>query len=205
MPEFITGAGGAELLAVDSLVLERGGRRLLTDFNLRVGAGELVLIEGDNGSGKTSLLRSLAGLARYGYTGTIERRADSILYLGHKPGLKGLLTPRENLAWYCRSQGLGSGGIDAALAAVDLVGFEDVLCHNLSAGQQRRVNLARLYLPAAPLWLLDEPFTAIDRAGVAALVQILVRQVEQGGAVVMTSHQPLETDYPVTRLMLGRD
>jgi heme exporter protein A len=196
---------GEELLAVEKVVLERGGRRLLTDFNLRVRAGELVLIEGDNGSGKTSLLRAMAGLARYGHTGTITRHADSLLYLGHKPGLKGLLTPRENLAWYCRSQGQDASGIEAALAAVELVGFEDVLCHNLSAGQQRRVNLARLYLPAAPLWLLDEPFTAIDRAGVAGLVRTIVQQVERGGSVVMTSHQPLETDHPITRVMLGKD
>ena len=192
------------MLAVEALALERGGRQLLKDFELRVCAGELLLIEGDNGSGKTSLLRALAGLARYGHTGNITRRAESLLYLGHKPGLKGLLTARENLAWYCRSQGQTRVGIDAALAEVDLVGFEDVPCHSLSAGQQRRVNLARLYLSPAPLWLLDEPFAAIDRSGVAALVQTLVQQVERGGAVVMTSHQPLETEHPVSRIRLGR-
>lgn len=193
---------GEPLLAVEGLALERGGRELLSDFSLRVHSGELVLIEGENGSGKTSLLRVLAGLSRYGHSGDIRHRADSLLYLGHKPGLKGLLTPRENLGWYCSSQGRDGAAIESALAAVDLVGFEDVHCHSLSAGQQRRVNLARLYLSPAPLWLLDEPFTAIDRAGVAALVRRLVEQVESGGAVIMTSHQPLDTGYPVTRVSL---
>lgn len=192
------------LLSVDALYLERGGRSLLSDFCMCVGVGELVLVEGENGSGKTSLLRSLAGLARYGYEGSIVCNAPSLLYLGHKPGLKGLLSPRENLAWYCHSQGQPGDGIDKALAAVDLVGFEDVLCHTLSAGQQRRVNLARLYLSSAPLWLLDEPFTAIDRAGVARLVDTLVQQVERGGSVVMTSHQPLHTEHPITRITLGQ-
>ena len=191
------------LLSVRGLTLERGGRQLLENFKLQVSAGELVLVEGENGSGKTSLLRALAGLARYGHTGEIQRTAEPPLYIGHKPGLKTLLSPRENLAWYCHSQGQPSDGIVAALESVGLAGFEDLLCQSLSAGQQRRVNLARLFLSRQRLWLLDEPFTAIDRQGIAALVATLVRHVQGGGAVVMTSHQALVTEYPVTRIALG--
>ncbi len=184
------------------LQLERGGRTLLQDFALDVYPGELILIEGANGSGKTTLLRSLAGLSELGQEGVIERQTETVLYLGHKPGVKQLLTARENLSWFCSAHDVCDAGIEQALAQVGLYGYEDVQCQNMSAGQQRRVSLARLYLSKAALWLLDEPFTAIDREGVKQLSEVLMRRVEAGGAILMTSHQDIPLDFPVRRVSL---
>jgi heme exporter protein A len=191
-------------LTASDLCLQRGGRQLVENLSLEVAAGELLLVEGANGTGKTTLLRSLAGLSTIGMSGSIERRGKGLLFLGHKPGVKQLLTAVENLAWYCDSQNLPRAGIEPALHKVGLYGYEDVLCQHMSAGQQRRVNLARLYLSEAELWLLDEPFTAIDREGVKALTATLLQRVQAGGAIIMTSHQDLPLDYPLRRLVLGQ-
>jgi len=194
---------GAVLLQARGLGLSRGGRELFRGLSLEVAAGELWHIEGANGSGKTSLLRVLGGLSRYGHAGQVERRAP-LLYVGHLGAVKGLLTPRENLFWHPAGEGEYSAAeIDRALAGVDLARYAALPCHTLSAGQQRRVNLARLFLSRAPLWLLDEPFTAIDRAGVDALEALLLEHVERGGAVVLTSHQPLRIPRDVLRLSLA--
>lgn len=192
------------LLRARGLSLERGGRQLFSELSFEVCAGQLVQIEGENGAGKTSLIRILAGLSRFGFDGEVERQ-EPLLYLGHHSAVKALLTPRENLAWHV--DGLGSYSDDAieeALASVGLRGYEDVPSHTLSAGQHRRVNLARLYLVETSLWLLDEPFTAIDRAGVAQLEQRFEQHAEQGGAVVLTSHQPLQLAGRMRRLDLKR-
>jgi heme exporter protein A len=198
----VSGNPGDPLLAVYDLCLERGGRELFRNLAFAVLPGQLLQVDGPNGAGKTSLLRILAGLSRYGFTGRVERSAPP-LYLGHQPAVKALLTPRENLAWHVAGESAyDSRQIEDALARVGLYGYEDVPSHALSAGQHRRVNLARLYLSARPLWLLDEPFTAIDRGGVAELEALLVAHVERGGAVIMTSHQQLRVDYRVQMLSL---
>ena len=192
----------APLLAAHAISLERGGRELFQDLSFEVLPGHLLQIEGPNGAGKTSLIRILAGLSRYGFDGRVSRYT-ALLYLGHQSGVKALLTPRENLAWHVAGEGQYSDEqIETALAKVGLYGFEDVPSHALSAGQHRRVNLARLYLSQCPLWLLDEPFTAIDKTGVLELEALLVRHVEAGGAVVMTSHQALQVTYEVRYLSL---
>ncbi|TXS90932.1 cytochrome c biogenesis heme-transporting ATPase CcmA [Parahaliea aestuarii] len=191
------------LLHAQGLGLERGGRELFRDLSFAVEPGHLMQVEGANGAGKTSLLRILAGLSRYGFSGSVERCAP-LLYLGHHSAVKAMLSPRENLAWHISGAGSYSREqIDEALARVGLYGYEDVPSHALSAGQHRRVNLARLYLSAAPLWLLDEPFTAIDRDGVAELEALLVGHAQQGGAVVLTSHQSLSVSYQVAMLSLS--
>jgi heme exporter protein A len=193
---------GDSLLAVHDLCLERGGRELFRDLVFEVAPGQLLQVDGPNGAGKTSLLRILAGLSRYGFTGRVERHAP-LLYLGHQPAVKALLTPRENLAWHVAGEAAyDNTQIEEALAKVGLYGYEDVASHTLSAGQHRRVNLARLYLSTCPLWLLDEPFTAIDKGGVVELETLLVEHVERGGAVVLTSHQLLRVDYRVQMLSL---
>ena len=178
------------LLSVESLQLERGYRQLLQGVSLQVRRGELWQLAGANGVGKTSLLRALAGLTSVGVEGAIER-AGTPLYQGHLPGLRPLLTPGENLRWH--ASGLvdtDALAIDSALAAVGLGGYEQTPVHNLSAGQQRRVGLARLWLTETPLWLLDEPFTAIDVDGAALLEQRLQSHISAGGSVIFTSHQP---------------
>ena len=196
-------SAGEKLLGVAGLCLERGGRELFRDLSFDVQAGDLLQVEGVNGAGKTSLLRILAGLSRYGFSGHVNRLAP-LLYLGHQSAVKALLTPRENLAWHIAGEAVYSDReIESALASVGLYGYEDVPSHALSAGQHRRVNLARLYLSHCPLWLLDEPFTAIDKDGVADLEKLMLRHVERGGAVVMTSHQLLRVAYRVQMLSLS--
>jgi len=185
------------LLAARALGIERAGRELFRELDLVVHCGEIVHLRGENGAGKTTLLRMLAGLARYGYTGQIET-SDAPLFLGHHSAVKTLLTPRENLRLHPSGEGFDDPtAVDAALEAVGLYGYEDVPAGRLSAGQQRRVNLARLYLSQRRLWLLDEPFTAIDVQGVARLQERFRRHAGEGGAVLLTSHQALDLDYPI--------
>lgn len=185
------------LLDARDLTVERGGRELFRSLSLRVDAGELVHLRGANGAGKTTLLRILAGLSRYGFEGLVAFRAPC-LFVGHHSAVKELLTPRENLALHPSGEYYGDlRQIDAALATVGLTGFESAPVGQLSAGQQRRVNLARLFLTTRPLWLLDEPFAALDAAGVAELTRRMVAHAINGGAVLFTSHQPLHDTQPV--------
>ena len=177
------------LLAVSDVTIQRGIRQLLQGVNLVVRSGEIWQLRGSNGVGKTSLLRAMAGLARVEVFGSITR-CDDVLYSGHAAALKSALSARDNLI----SHPSGSGSpapseVDAALARVQLEGYEYVNTGQLSAGQKRRVALARLFLPSGRLWLLDEPFTALDSHGVKVLETRFIEHVEQGGAVVFTSHQ----------------
>lgn len=175
---------------------------LFENLALRLDRGDMLQISGPNGSGKTSLLRLLAGLMQptsgevllNGQPLSSQRPelAHNLLWIGHAAGIKDLLTPEENLSWLCAlHQPASHEAIWAALAAVGLRGFEDVPCHTLSAGQQRRVALARLYLDSPALWILDEPFTALDKQGVAQLEEHLANHCEQGGMVVLTTHHSL--------------
>lgn len=190
----------APLIELRDLACEHDDRRLFDALHLAISSGDIVQIGGANGVGKTTLLRALAGLKTVA-KGDILYKGQSVsdvawdyaqarLYLGHLPGIKKALTPQENLAWYA-SQGPVKTSIQDAIDRVGLSGYEDTPCHQLSAGQQRRVSLARLYLSAAEIWILDEPFTAIDKQGVAHLEQLIHDHSEQGGAVILTSHQDL--------------
>ncbi|RUR33253.1 cytochrome c biogenesis heme-transporting ATPase CcmA [Vreelandella andesensis] len=202
-------------LQARQLACERDDRWLFEGLDLDIHRGEIVRIEGPNGSGKTTLLKILSGQLS-DYHGDIYWNGDSmrevrehflanLLYLGHAPGVKAGLTPLENLTWY---QALsGDQGNDCqreeALAQVGLSGFEDVPAGQLSAGQQRRVALARLTLTQRALWVLDEPFTAIDRHGVAALEAQLVAHANAGGCVLVTTHHELAESPVLRRVQLG--
>ena len=192
------------LLQATQVAIERGDRRLLSDVDLSVSGGEIWQLVGANGVGKTSLLRGLAGVARLGVTGEI-RHAGAFLYLGHASALKSSLSPVDNLRWHPASDVTASvSRICEALAAVNLAGYEYRPVGSLSAGQQRRVALARLLLSDAPLWLLDEPFTALDVAGCEWLEACVRRHVNVGGATVFTSHQPSRFGPLQQDLDLGR-
>lgn len=181
----------------------RDERTLFSGLSFTIEPGEMVQIEGQNGAGKTSLLRILAGLSspdagEVRWQGVnIRRQRDlfhqHLLYLGHQPGVKSVLTAFENLAFYQSVNGnTDAEAIYQALENVGLLGYEDVTVAQMSAGQQRRVALARLWLSAAPLWILDEPLTAIDKQGVATLIALFEQHVQQGGCVVLTTHQDLQ-------------
>jgi len=198
------------LLKVSDLFCERDERTLFENLSLELASGQILHIKGKNGSGKTSLLRILCGLYQ-GYEGSVEFLGESIandrdafnrslLYIGHSVSVKQALTARENLTWYAKIQPqLDVQLIEQALSDVGLLGYEDVQCHQLSAGQKRRVNLARLFMfndadIAHSVWILDEPFTAIDVDGVQKLEQQIVKYVKHGGAVILTTHQNLDIE-----------
>ncbi|KXS38955.1 MAG: hypothetical protein AWU55_1050 [Halomonadaceae bacterium T82-2] len=203
-------------LEARGLACERDDRWLFRDLDIGVGPGDVVRVEGPNGSGKTTLLKLLAGqLPLQGgelcWNGDSLRRARpaflaNLLYLGHAPGIKPALNALENLAWYQALHG-EPGSHRARLAALEtlgLAGFEEVPAAQLSAGQQRRIALARLTLSPRLLWILDEPFTAIDRQGVAALEDALWNHAAAGGAVLLTTHHELHARGALTRVDLSK-
>jgi heme exporter protein A len=197
-------------LSTHDLACSRGYRDLFAGLSLHVQPGEILRVEGRNGSGKTSLLRILAGLAQP-VSGDVlwnglkihdpqTEYFQNLLYIGHKPGIKYELTAIENL---CLSRALfgsrSENGIEEALYQIGLYGFEDMPAAMLSAGQKRRVALAQLYLSPAKLWILDEPYTSLDVAAVALLEEVFRQHVQAGGMLIMTSHQPVHIDGCVTK------
>lgn len=191
------------LLTGSNLTCIREERLLFDELNIEINAGDIVQVEGPNGSGKTSLLRILAGLSqpfegkiRFKEQETQQCREEfhqNLLYFGHLPGVKGEMTAEENLCFNLALHGLNTDEASSNLTKVNLLGFEDSQASHLSAGQHRRIALARLYQSQAPIWILDEPFTAIDKQGVASLEQLFIQHANRGGCVVLTTHQDLIT------------
>lgn len=199
------------MLEVKNLTAIRDERILFESLSFEIHAGELVQIEGRNGTGKTTLLRIIAGLGEC-ECGEIlwqqskiqsdrESYHQDLLFLGHQTGIKRELTALENLRFYLavHQQTLDESAIFQALAKVGLAGREDVPVAQLSAGQQRRVALARLWLSKKLLWILDEPLTAIDKQGVSVLEALFLSHAQQGGIVILTTHQDMFADNPKLR------
>ncbi|MCH2055257.1 MAG: cytochrome c biogenesis heme-transporting ATPase CcmA [Thalassotalea sp.] len=194
-------SNSSPLVQAEHLTCVREDRILFDQLSFAINAGDIVQVEGPNGAGKTSLLRLLAGLSQP-YEGSIsylgksivqyaEQYHQDLLYLGHMPGVKAELSAQENLAFDLAISGGDSSLAEDTLAKVNLLGFEDVTASHLSAGQHRRIALARLWQSNAKVWILDEPFTAIDKQGVAALEQLFVEHAQNGGCVILTTHQDL--------------
>jgi heme exporter protein A len=195
------------VVAATELACRRGERVLFSGLNLVVRPGEIVWLRGANGQGKTSLLRLLAGLARP-EAGRIERDAGrERVYVGHANALKDDLTVAESLMFMSRLHGFDTGAEahEGALRRFGLLSRRDAPVRTLSQGQRRRVALARLCTaPTTALWLLDEPFDALDAEGVAALNELLAAHAARGGSVLLTSHVPLTLTSPLPiTLQLG--
>ena len=206
-------ADSLDELSVKKINCTRGYRELFSELNFAIKAGEILRVEGENGSGKTSLLRILAGLAQplegdVSWNDMPVNHPDSgyfenMLYLGHKPAIKYELTPVENLRMGQALFGHREDtSIEDALQQIGLYGFEDIVSGNLSAGQKRRVALAQLLLTRRSVWILDEPYTSLDVAAIALLDKRFKHHVQNGGTLIITSHQPVQVEGCVYRRLL---
>lgn len=206
------------MLEASDLSCTRSERTLFSGLSLRVGPGQLLHAAGDNGTGKTSLLRVLCGLlapaegvVRWGGERIESQRETfhrALRYIGHASGVKDDLTARENLTFSARLCGVDvpPDAVTRALAAFRLGDHADAPARHLSQGQRRRIALARLALgegASGTLWILDEPFTALDTRGVHVLTDLLAAHLARGGCAVVTTHQEVPLPGAVTRLELG--
>lgn len=201
------------LLHATGLRFTRDDEPVFGPLDLAVDTGEALLVQGENGAGKTTLLRVLAGLLRAdagevridGRIATPAERAGVIGYLGHLPGLKGDLTTLENLDYLGGLQGRrATQSSNRALEAVGLAGYEDALARQLSAGQRKRLALARLWLSPVPLWLLDEPYANLDLEGIELVNRLIQAHLRQGGAALLTTHGAYAAPPVRTRLIALR-
>jgi|TARA_B110000483_G_scaffold77522_2_gene96534 heme exporter protein A len=193
---------GEPLLVAKGISCERGDKLLFDHYDLTAKSGEIVQLAGPNGAGKTTLLRSICGM----FDAQIDHLswrgiklsspleyADELLYLGHKAAIRPHLTLWENLSWYtCLSQCSDMNKLAEVVAEVGLSGYELELASSLSAGQKRRIALARLKLVTCRMWILDEPFASLDADGVKMLCGWIQDFVQQGGSVVYSTHQPVD-------------
>ncbi len=204
------------MLEVINLECIRGDRRLFSELSFNLSAGELLHLHGHNGSGKTTLLRTICGLitptegeVRWQNENVRRQRdefARELVYIGHKNAIKADLTGTENLRIACQLDGMPVSEEQAweALEKLGLRGHEDLPVRVLSQGQKKRVALARLLLSESPLWILDEPFTALDKAAVSYLQTVIQEHVDAGGMVMLTTHQEVAlTRGQVKQLGLG--
>jgi heme exporter protein A len=197
----LTSSSASQMLEARALTCVRGDKKLFSDLSLRVGSGECLHVRGENGVGKTSLLRLLTGLSKP-EAGQVLWNDQSIsadpnifhrelLFLGHRDALKEDLSALENLQMYAALDDvqLPLDGALAALVRFGLRGRENLPVHCLSAGQKRRVLMARMLIRGARLWILDEPFNALDVHAVTELQGLIAEHTATGGLVVLTSHQ----------------
>lgn len=199
------------LLYADNLTVERGSRAIITGLSFTAKAGEALLLVGPNGAGKTTLIRTIAGFIRpsngkvalKGYS-TDRDLAQHCHYVGHLTGIKANLTAAENLAFwasYLEGKPIGRGvvqdRVEAALHQFGLASLADYPAGLLSAGQKRRLGLARLAVVFRPVWLLDEPTVSLDAASSDVLAKLIQSHIGDGGLVIAATHLPLGLDQPV--------
>ena len=199
------------ILAAEALSCVRQDRVLFENLNFQLSAGQVLYIQGKNGAGKSSLLRLLAGLTLpedgqilfHGkpLQSQTEFFADQLLFIGHQSGIHPQLTALQNLAFWSVLSGQAIAEPYQLLGSLGLAGLEDIPCFMLSAGQQRRVSLARLWFTDKPLWILDEPFTSLDQQLIAKLEYHFLQHLSAGGVIVLTSHQSLSASYPALQAL----
>ena len=190
------------IFALRNIEFHRNGNLLFSDISTSLESGDILQIEGPNGSGKTTLLRLIA-MALSPCLGEItwqgenvthirEKYLKDVLFLGHQPGLNESLSVEENLIWWRRLNKSNSLTDSDALKRTGLIGYKSISCSHLSAGQLRRAALARLHVAEAKLWILDEPFSALDKEGSSELKILLLEHLSRGGIVVLSAHHDLE-------------
>ena len=198
-------------LAAENLTVLRGGRAVLSGVSLSVTGGQALIVTGPNGAGKSTLLRTLAGLlaptsGQMRLSGSTEPELPGLSshYIGHADAMKATLTAAENLEFWATMLGLGAAGSTAAeaLSAFGLAHVLHLPVAYLSAGQKRRVALARLLVARRPVWLLDEPTTALDAASQVRLSELMQAHLGEGGIIIAATHGPLGLTDP-RRLELG--
>ena len=199
-------------LSATSLTLFRGDRCLFEDVGFALDAGQLLLLEGPNGSGKTSLLKAIVGMLEleagavyWDGDPVLEQRQlfhGSLAWMAHRVGFKADLTLVENLHFEAVLRPQVAVDIDDILERVDVARLKRLPMRSLSAGQQRRVALARMLLADVPLWLMDEPYTNLDREGSTLVAGVVNEHLAGGGLCVMAAHQDVDIDAPVQKVIL---
>lgn len=199
-------------LSAKDLTLIRGERCLFQQLEFALDAGELMLLQGQNGSGKTSLLRAIAGLLslesgeiRWNDVSVLSQRQNfhaAMVWLAHRTGLKADLTPAENLHFESTLRPQSNKDMTAIYERLGIARLKRVPLRSLSAGQQRRVALARMLMADVPLWLMDEPFTNLDSEGRKLVIELTEEHLASGGLCVMAAHQDVDINATVKRVDL---
>lgn len=198
------------LLSVSGLAFSRNEMPVFGPLQFQVDRGEALLIQGDNGAGKTTLLRVLAGLLTadsghiqlQGVPANGELHTRTTAYLGHLPALKSDLSALENLRFLSGLHGQRDGrSLEDALDTVGLQGYDDTLTRQMSAGQKKRLSLARMWLAPSPLWLLDEPYANLDLQGIELVNTLVQAHLADGGAAMVTTHGAYAAPPVRTRLL----
>ena len=199
-------------LSANDLTLFRGERCLFRHLSFALNPGELLILEGSNGSGKTSLMRAIVGMLEL-ETGAIhwdgvavrnhrQRFHGSLVWMAHRVGFKADLTLIENLGFERTLRAQSGRDAEEIYERLGISRLKKLILRSLSAGQQRRVALARMLLANVPLWLMDEPFTNLDREGRKLVMELVEEHLAEGGMCVMAAHQDVEIDAPVTKVLI---